>query len=87
MKVKIVIVSKKLRKHYRLVDIMNTQEVVEIVKETHMWESLSQKEKREAIIYNLQMYHISIDEEEIQSIVDEDLSESAELQDTEELVF
>ena len=66
---------------------MNIEDIVEIVKETHMWESFSQREKREAVIYTLQMYNLSIDEEEIQTIVDEDCSYSEELQEIEDGVF
>jgi hypothetical protein len=41
---------------------MTTQEVVEVVKESHLWESLLQKEKRETIMYVLQMCNVPINE-------------------------
>ena len=58
---------------------MTAKEVIEIVKESHLWASLTQKEKEEVITHALQMYHGPINEENLKSIIGEVFSDSEEL--------
>ena len=44
---------------------MTQKEVIEIVKESKLWESLTQKEKQEAINYALKRIQLSMTEENI----------------------
>lgn len=44
---------------------MTAKEVIEIVKESNLWESLTQKEKQEAIKHALKSTQLSITEENI----------------------
>jgi hypothetical protein len=60
---------------------MTTQEVIQAVKETHLWESFSSKQKWETVINALEMFNVPVDEDEIQSIIGEDFSDLEELQD------
>jgi hypothetical protein len=39
---------------------MTENEVIEIVKESNLWESLTQKEQQEAISHALKITHISV---------------------------
>jgi hypothetical protein len=50
---------------------MTAKEVIEIIKESKLWESLTQKEKQEAIKHALTCTQPSITEENIESIVGE----------------
>ena len=50
---------------------MTAKEVIEIVKESNLWESLTQKEKQGAIKHALTCRQLSIIEEPIDTIVGE----------------
>ena len=50
---------------------MTAKEVIEIVKESKLWESLTQKEKQEAINHALTCTHLSTIEENIETTVGE----------------
>jgi len=49
---------------------MNTRDVIEIVKESGLWELLTPKEKQEAIKHVSNITHLSINEEEIRFFVE-----------------
>lgn len=55
---------------------MTVKEVIEIVKESDLWELLSQKEKQEAIKHAFEMTQLSPTEEDIRSTVGEVYLES-----------
>ena len=50
---------------------MNAKEIMEIVKESKLWVSLTEKEKQEAIKYALKSPRLSITEEDIKTTVGE----------------
>jgi hypothetical protein len=50
---------------------MTAKEVIEIVKESNLWESLTQKEKQEAVNHALKSAQLSITEENIRTTVGE----------------
>ena len=50
---------------------MTEQEVIEIVKESNLWESLTQKEKQEVIKHALKSTQHSMIEEDIRTTVGE----------------
>jgi hypothetical protein len=50
---------------------MTTKEAIEIVKESKLWESLTQKEKQEAIVHALRIPELPIEEEDIMTTVGE----------------
>jgi len=52
---------------------MTQKEVLEIVKESKLWESLTQKEKQEAIKHALRITQLSITEENIETNVGESI--------------
>ncbi len=47
---------------------MTEKEVIEIVQESRLWESLTQKERQEAITHALKISRLSITEENITTI-------------------
>ncbi len=49
---------------------IDTKDVIEIVKESGLWESLTPTEKQEAIEHISNITHLSINEEEIRTIVE-----------------
>ena len=53
------------------VEYMTVKEVIEIVKESNLWESLTQKEKQEVIKHALKSTQHSIIEEDIRTTVGE----------------
>jgi len=55
---------------------MTAKEVIEIVKESKLWEVLTTKEKQEAVKYALKSNHLSPTEEDIRSTVGEVYFES-----------
>ena len=55
---------------------MTAREVIEIIKESNLWEVLTQKEKQEAVKYALKSNQLSLTEEDIRSTVGEVYLES-----------
>ena len=52
---------------------MTQKEVLEIVRESKLWESLTQKEKQEAVNHALRITQLSTTEEKIGTNVDESI--------------
>ena len=50
---------------------MTQKEVIEIVKESNLWESLTQKERQEAITHALKITQVSMTDENIRNTVGE----------------
>lgn len=50
---------------------MTAKEVIEIIKESHLWETLSPEEKRQVIVHALAITRVPIDEENIKNNIGE----------------
>jgi len=50
---------------------MTAREVIEILKESHLWATLAPKEKQEAVAHALKITHLSSQEDTISNIVGE----------------
>lgn len=50
---------------------MKARDIIEIVKESRLWEMLTPREKHDAIKHALDITYLSLTEEEIRSIVGE----------------
>ena len=48
---------------------LKTKEIIEIVKESKLWASLTVKEKQEAFMHALKSAHISVTEQDIKNTV------------------
>jgi hypothetical protein len=70
-KIKYVLINRFLERGQRNISHMTQKEVIDIVKESNLWESLTQTEKQEAINHALKITHLSMTEEKTRSHVGE----------------
>jgi hypothetical protein len=50
---------------------MTAKEVIEILKESHLWPTLAPKEKQEAVAHALKITHLSVHEDNLKNTVGE----------------